>query len=130
VESKRSADFPPAHRVGELLHVVASALPEIPFGDVHASEIHRITDLTVENDAPLEAPLELCARTVGTRGLTANRNLVVIQCQLTNQLGDCVAAFSVETEAEAPVELTALEGMPHRTATSEPDLECIDNIPV
>ena len=107
-----------ARRAGEVLHAVAAALPEIPFGDLGAVEIGRITAVTLERDASLEAPLEVRARAAGTRECRGGRRLVVIECQLTNRSGDRVAAFSVETEAETP------------SAPPEPDLDCVDNIPV
>jgi hypothetical protein len=134
MEATRSEEgvFAPAQRVGEILHAVASALREIPFGDVHGIEIRRLTDLTVEQDASLEFPIEVRTRGVDTRELTAGRQLVVIHCQLTDQFGDCVAAFSVEIEAQAevPAASTGLDGTTDSAATPEPDLECVDNIPV
>jgi hypothetical protein len=128
MESKRSANRE-AQRAGEILHAVASALSEIPFGDAH--EIRRITELTLEKDASLDAPVEVRARAVGKRELTAGRRLVTIRCQLANQFGT-VAAFSVETEAsaEVPVYSAPLDGTTDSVATTDPDLECVDNMPV
>jgi hypothetical protein len=102
-ESTRSEGdvFGPARRVGEILHAVASALSEIPCDDVRGIEIRRITGLKVD-------------------------------CQLTNRLGDRVAAFSVETEAnaEAPDEWALLGATADRGTITDPELECIENIPV
>jgi hypothetical protein len=134
IEATRSdegAFAPPAQRAGEILHAVASALSEIPFGEVHGIEIRRITELTLEKDASLDAPIEVRARAIGKRELTAGRQLVTVRCQLTNQFGT-VAAFSVETEAttEVPVDSTPLDGTTDSIATTDPDLECVDNMPV
>jgi hypothetical protein len=128
---KRRA-FAPAERAGEVLHAVASAVCEIPFGDVQGTAVRRITELTVEADASLEPPIEVRARTVGVRELPAGRHLVVIHCELTNQFGDCIAAFAVETEAKAegPAGGTRPGSTSDSFAGIDPDLECIDNIPV
>jgi hypothetical protein len=124
--------FPPARRVGEVLHAVASALREIPFGDVHGIEIRRIAGLTVEPDASLDAPIEVRARAVDDREPAPGRRLVVIHCELANQLGERLAAFSVETEAGAGVPAGSVRpyGAEDRLAASDPELECVDNIPV
>src|SRR5437764_4454134 len=116
MESTRSAHRE-AQRVGEILHAVASALSEIPFGDVHGIEIRRITELTLEEDASLDAPIEVRARAIGKRQLSAGRQLVTVRCQLTNQFGS-VAAFSVETEV--PVDSTPLDGTTDSIATTDP----------
>ena len=123
--------FAPAQRVGEILQAVAAALRQIPFGDVHGVAIRRITELAIDECAPLDGPVEARARAVGLQELTAGRHLVVIQCQLTNQFGDCFAAFSVETEATDDVPGDSA-GSATTTVlpTPEPDLECVDNIPV
>jgi hypothetical protein len=124
--------FAPAQRAGEVLHVVASALREIPFGAVDGIEIRRITDLELEKDASLDALIEVRARAIGARELAPGHQLVTIWCQLTNQFGDRVAALSVEVEAKARVS-AASQGLGRtagRLATPEPDLECVDNIPV
>lgn len=122
----------PAQRAGEILHVIASALDEIPFGLVDGIEIRRITDLTLETDTPLDAPVEVRARAIGTRELAGGHRLVTVCCQLTSQFGDFVAAFSAEVEARAEAAIAPLGagGMIYGVATPEPDLECVDNIPV
>src|SRR4051794_2152818 len=88
----------PTQRAGEIVHAVASALSEIPFGAVHGIEIRRITDLALERGASLDAPFEVRACAIGKRELAAGRQLVTLGCQLTNRFGDCVTAFSVEIE--------------------------------
>lgn len=132
-ESTRSEGgvFASARRVGEILHAVASALREIPFADIHGIEIRRI-GLTVEKDAFLDAPIEVRARAAGNYELTPGRQLVVIHCQLTNQFGDRVAVFSVETEAktELPDDSERVDGPTDSVATTDAELELVDNIPV
>jgi hypothetical protein len=122
----------PAQRVGEILHAVASAVRGIPFGDVHGIEIRRIDDLTLEEDASLEASIEVRARAVRTRASDAGRQPLVVHCRLTYQFTDCVAAFTVETEgnAEAPAASKGLDSATDSAAAPQPDLECVDNIPV
>jgi len=123
--------FVPAQRVRRVLHAVAAAVSRIPFGDVRGVEIRGITQLEVERDVSLEPPLEVRAHAVGPRELTAGRELVAIQCKLTNQLGDCVARFSIETEAAAEPPRDTLElGIAPDSVASDPDIECVDNIPV
>lgn len=121
MESRRSSGgpFAPAHRVGAILHAVASALSEIPFGDLHGIEIRRIGDLTLERDG------------AGGRERPARRQPVTVRCELTDGFGT-VAAFSVETErsAEAAVESTQPDGAPPTVMPADPDLECVDNLPV
>lgn len=119
VESKRFADQE-AHRGG------------IPFGDLHVIEVRRINEVTLGKDASLEAPVEVRARVVGTRELTAGRQLAVIHCELANRFGDCVAAFSFEIEAraEASGPATGLDSATDSAGTPAPDLDCVDNIPV
>jgi hypothetical protein len=100
--------------------------------DVHGIEIRRINEVTLEEDASLEAPFEVCARAAGTRELTAGGQLVVIHCELANRFGDRVAAFSFEIEvrAQAPGAETGLDSATEGAVTPAPDLDCVDNIPV
>lgn len=121
--------FAPAQRAGEVLRIVAAALREIPFGDVHGTGIRRIADLTVQGDAALEAPIEGRARAVDSRELAAGRHLVVIQCRLANRSGECVATFSVEAEASAAAPVGPAAGGTDGIAASEP-VQRVDNIPV
>jgi hypothetical protein len=134
IEATRSEGraLAPAQRAGEILHVVASALSEIPFGTVHGIEIRRITDLALEKYASLDAPIEVRARAIGKRELAGGHRLVTIFCQLTNRFGDGVAALSVEIDAtaEASAASQGLDWMTDSGAAPEPDLECVDNIPV
>jgi hypothetical protein len=57
---------------------------------------------------------------------------VAMQCRLTNALGDCVAAFSVESGASARAAGAAIriDCATGAVAAPEPDLDCVDNIPV
>ena len=59
---------------------------------------------------------------------------MVVHCRLTNEFGECVAAFSVETETAAKAGTPLGPAGGHSTiggiTTVETDLECVDNIPV
>lgn len=100
-----SAAFAPAQRVGEIVHAIASALSEIPSADVDGIEVRR------------------CKR----RGPDGSQ-LVTLRCRVTNEFGT-VAALWVEIEAHADL-LGDSPGRTHSIATPEPELECVDNIPV
>jgi hypothetical protein len=100
-----SGAFAPAQHVGEIVHAVASALSEIPSADVDGIEVRR-----------------------GKRRGPAGSQLVTLRCRVTNEFGT-VAALLVEIEAHADLPVDSTDTT-HCFATPEPELECIDNIPV
>ncbi|MFL5911861.1 MAG: hypothetical protein ACJ768_14960 [Gaiellaceae bacterium] len=69
--------------------------------------------LTLEKDASLDAHL-------------------VIHCQLTNQFGDRVAVFSVETEAkpDAKDDRSRLDATNSSVPTMDPELDYVANMPM
>lgn len=125
--ARAASDGGPLAPAAEVLHAVASALGAFPFGAAHGIEIRRISELTLAKDASLDAPVEVRTRAVDERVLSARRALVTIRCQLTNRFGS-VAAFSVETEV--PLCPTPRDRTAVGIATTDADLDCVDNIPV
>jgi hypothetical protein len=64
--------------------------------------------------------------------LAPEHGLVHIHCRVTNDLGDPIAAFSIETDTRraAPDDSARLTEAAAAGVTSDPELECVDNIPV
>ena len=94
METERS-EHQQAEPVREILEAIASALGEVPAGQLSESVVH---------------------------------------CRLTNQFGDCVAAFAVEARTRArtriPTGPASVERATRSGAFRETDLECVENIPV